>query len=214
MQWSTTKMSKTMHNVTSIEMRKPPRTFRQPYKGLYIISQAASLIFLIPAWTLLYLVRPRPRDSWTLRESINVKLIQKLVLIHSRCGTDSLASDKTVEVPQSKLKETSFHWLEPAYCMIRREADDVNVFPIHVPAYYGPRTRISWKMMDCSGSSSMEVDGVAGIPWATQARRSVTLVCKIRLSRRFTAALMKHPQTCLENFLKLVTPFYILCVGV
>lgn len=119
-----------------------PITFKQPYRSLFIAYQALLLIFLIPAWVFYYTVFPRPRATWTLRETMDVEIIRKVAMV--KCHLTPSCNDKRREVSDDSLKETSFCWLEPADripspSIVRREALDELVFPVHVLGYLWPK---------------------------------------------------------------------------
>ena len=117
-----------------------PLTYIQPLKAIYIFGRLSALIVLVPSWALYYTVAPRPRPSWTLKETINVRLVRWLMPINAACGTSPLKLDKTRSVPQHKLKETSFTWLEPVERnLVQGFADDEKVHPARVPAYTWPK---------------------------------------------------------------------------
>ncbi|KIJ40324.1 hypothetical protein M422DRAFT_49241 [Sphaerobolus stellatus SS14] len=119
-----------------------PITYTQPFKALYISLRLASIFLLIPTWTLWHALIKKPHPSWTLKESLISRLIRWLMPINAQCGLHPLSLDKTQEVPDSKLKETSFVWIEPPESSIIRGAAldrDGKVKPVRVPGYVWPK---------------------------------------------------------------------------
>ncbi|KAF8079281.1 Alpha/Beta hydrolase protein [Lyophyllum atratum] len=117
-----------------------PSTARQPLKGLYVSIRLLSLVVNVPLWTLYYAVFSSPRASWTLKEAVLVRLFRYLMPLNALCDLAPLTTDKSQEVPQSKLKETSFIWLEPAEdALITGVARDAKVGPVRIPGYIWPK---------------------------------------------------------------------------
>jgi len=113
-----------------------PLWYRQPFKATYITLRIIALVTLLPYWTLYNTVSNRPRPSWTLKESVVVCLIRWLMPLNATCGLSPLCTDKTREVPQEELRETSFVWIEPAESsVIRGPAKDEKVAPVRIPGY-------------------------------------------------------------------------------
>lgn len=119
---------------------RDPLTFYHPFKAFYIASRLLALIALVPSWSVYYALFSRPRKSWTLREAVNVRLIRWIMPLNAACRMSPLTTDKTREVPQTELKETSFIWVEPANAtLIRGIAHDEMIGPVRVPAYVWPK---------------------------------------------------------------------------
>jgi hypothetical protein len=128
--------------------------YQQPFKATYILLRLSALFFLVPSWALYYTLFRRPRQSWTLKETINVRLVRWLMPINAACGTSPLKLDKTRSVPQDQLKETSFTWVEPVdRSLVRDFADDENVRPVRVPAYVWPK----------GGDLQLSGEGIVGL---------------------------------------------------
>lgn len=108
---------------------------RQPFKTIYLVYFAATLVFVkIPCWTLWYL-RPshRPRPSWTLKRALIVRIMKELFTIKVKIGSSEDTSMR--EVPDSELKDAKFTWVEPIpddlFCgEVRRLADITGAQPI------------------------------------------------------------------------------------
>lgn len=116
-----------------------PITFYQPFKAMYIAGRIAVLPVLIPAWAVRYSFS-RPRQSWTLRQCVEIQIIRHLMPINAATGLAPLTTDKTREVPQSKLKETSFVWLDPVEeSLIKGIAKDDKILPVRIPGYIWPK---------------------------------------------------------------------------
>lgn len=117
-----------------------PATAHQPLKGLYISARLLSLALNVPLWMLYYALFPRPRVSWTLKEAVLVRLFRYLMPLNALCNLAPQTTDKTREVPQSELKETSFVWLEPVdKSLLEGVASDEKVKPIRIPGYIWPK---------------------------------------------------------------------------
>ncbi|KAJ7622692.1 Alpha/Beta hydrolase protein [Mycena rosella] len=72
--------------------------------------------------------------------------------LNAQCGISPQSTDKTREVPQAELKETSFVWLEPVSdALVVGIADDVKVKPIRIPGYVWPK------------NTALETDGLVGL---------------------------------------------------
>ncbi|TFK38485.1 Alpha/Beta hydrolase protein [Crucibulum laeve] len=119
-----------------------PLWYHQPFKAIYISTRLLSLIALLPFWTVLYTVTSRPRSSWSLRESVMVRLLRQLITLVADTGISPLSTDKTHEVPQHELKESSFIWISPADSdAVRGPAVDELVKPVRIPGYVWPKGR-------------------------------------------------------------------------
>ena len=60
--------------------------------------------------------------------------------LNATCGLSPLATDKTRQVPEKELKETSFVWIEPARDdFIKGSALDPLVSCIRIPGYIWPK---------------------------------------------------------------------------
>ncbi|KAJ7579746.1 Alpha/Beta hydrolase protein [Mycena floridula] len=111
----------------------------QPLKAVYILLRCLALIPLIPFWVVSSIFS-RPRPSWTIKECVAIRLIHWIMPLNAQCGISPLCTDKTREVPQAKLKETSFVWLEPAPdALIVGIAADEQVKPVRIPGYIWPK---------------------------------------------------------------------------
>ncbi|KAJ7466940.1 Alpha/Beta hydrolase protein [Mycena latifolia] len=112
---------------------------RQPLKAIYILLRVLALFPLIPFWAFSSLIS-RPRASWTIKECVSIRLVHWMMPLNARCGISPLCTDKTREVPQTELKETSFVWLEPiSDSLITGIAVDEKVKPVRIPGYIWPK---------------------------------------------------------------------------
>lgn len=60
--------------------------------------------------------------------------------LNATCGLSPLATDKTRQVPETELKETSFVWIEPARDdFLKGPASDPLVSSIRIPGYIWPK---------------------------------------------------------------------------
>ena len=126
--------------LSSTSATKFPIWYRQPFKSTYVTLRIIALVALLPYWTAYYSVSRRPRASWTLKESVVVRLIHWLMPLNAKCGLSPLCTDKTRAVPQGELKETTFVWLAPAdSSLIRGPAKEGKEVPMRIPGYIWPR---------------------------------------------------------------------------
>lgn len=124
---------------------------RHPLKGIYITLRLLALIPLIPAWAITS-VFSRPRASWTIAECVVIRLIHWVMPLNAQCGLSPQSTDKTREVPQKELKETSFVWLEPIPdSLIVGIAADDKVKPVRIPGYIWPK------------NADLKTDGFVGL---------------------------------------------------
>lgn len=115
--------------------------YKQPFKTIYIASRLLALIALVPSWLITYSLLPRPRTSWTLRESVLVRILRWIMPLNATCGLSPMATDKTRQVPETELKETSFVWIEPAKDdFLKGSALDPLVSCIRIPGYIWPKS--------------------------------------------------------------------------
>ncbi|KAG6878150.1 hypothetical protein C0993_011568 [Termitomyces sp. T159_Od127] len=88
----------------------------QPLKALYVFQRLSTTLALVPCWALYYSVVPRssrPRESWSLRQIINVKFTRRIYKITEVAGVTWETRDPQSEPPAKSLKETRFEWAEP-----------------------------------------------------------------------------------------------------
>lgn len=135
-----------------------PLCFRQPFKGLYILQRALSTLLLIPYWTIKYsLASARPRETWTLGEAVWVMVLRRMMRINEATGIMLEWTDKTKEVDDRSLQETSFVWLPPVEnLLVRGTAKSGDVKPAKIPGYVWPR-----------GTNLGESEGYVGY-WASR----------------------------------------------
>ena len=127
------------HSVSRVESAYPI-WYKQPFKTIYIASRLLALIALVPSWLITYSLFPRPRASWTLGESVLVRILRWIMPLNATCGLSPLATDKTRQVPETELKETSFVWIEPARDdFLKGPASDPLVSSIRIPGYIWPK---------------------------------------------------------------------------
>ncbi|KAF8627858.1 hypothetical protein AX15_004205 [Amanita polypyramis BW_CC] len=136
----------------------PPIWYLQPFKALYITVRLSALLPLLPYWYLRNLLPAhRPRPSWTLSESIMVRLIHWVMLLNGNCNLSPLCTDKMRQVPEDELKETSFVWIEPVAVdpessLVRGPAKDDKIKPDRIPGYVWPK-----------GADFAAYDGLVGL---------------------------------------------------
>lgn len=112
---------------------------QQPIKAIYVAARISALTVLLPVWSM-QAIFSRPRASWTVKETTFTRMIHWLMPLNADCGLAPLVLDKTKEVPQSKLKETSFVWLDPLPGeFVHGIAQDDKVKPVRIPGYIWPK---------------------------------------------------------------------------
>jgi hypothetical protein len=138
-----------------------PLCFRQPFRGLYILQRALSTLVLIPYWMIKhYRTSARPRQTWTLSETVCVMVLRRMMRINETTGIMLECTDKTREVDDRSLRETSFVWLPPVEdSLVQGTAKSEDVGPIRVPGYVWPQ-----------GTNLAESQGYVGY-WASCLQR-------------------------------------------
>ena len=118
-----------------------PLCFRQPFKGLYILQRALSTLLLIPYWTIKYCrASARPRPTWTLSETVFVMTLRRMMRINEATGVMLECTDKTKEIDDRSLQETSFVWLSPVEDpLVKGAAKSEEVKPTRIPGYVWPQ---------------------------------------------------------------------------
>jgi len=89
---------------------------REPWKSAYVFQRLLTTLVLVPYWALYYTVLPRryrPRESWSIRQIINVNFTRRIYKITEVAGVTWGTRDPDVEPRLSSLKETRFEWVEP-----------------------------------------------------------------------------------------------------
>ncbi|KAI0332711.1 alpha/beta-hydrolase [Cubamyces sp. BRFM 1775] len=125
---------------------------QQPFKAIYLVYAATSLVFVkLPCWTLWYL-RPsaRPRRSWTLKRALIVRVLQDLftigTVVDMRGGPKPAVAAR---LPDSALKDARSAWVEPIpeelFCgKLRRYAEITGVKPVGIPGYWLLKKGYKW----------------------------------------------------------------------
>ena len=118
-----------------------PLCFRQPFKGLYILQRALSTLILVPYWTIKYCcASSRPRRTWTLSETVCVMALRRMIQMNEVTGIMLECTDKTEEVDDGSLQETSFVWLPPVEDpLVKGAAKSEGIKPTRIPGYVWPR---------------------------------------------------------------------------
>lgn len=118
-----------------------PLATKQPFKALYIAQRTLSSLALIPFWYLKYLhVSARPRTSWTALEAVVVRFIRRMIYMNEATGIMLDRTDKTKQVDDSTLKETSFVWLDAVdESLVHGIAKNEDVKPVRIPGYIWPK---------------------------------------------------------------------------
>ena len=127
-----------------------PLLYRQPFKAIYLLGFLVVTSFQLPCWLIYYSWRPnRPRKSWTLRRTINVRILRKvtqLLKLHIFGGRDL-----SLEVPQKELESLNarFVWVpelerEDVVGMVAEHAARAAVKSIAIPAYWILKEGVKW----------------------------------------------------------------------
>jgi hypothetical protein len=118
-----------------------PLCFRRPFRELYILQRVLGTLLLIPYWTIKYSrASARPRKTWSLSETVWVMVLRRMMRINEATGIMLECTDKTVEVDDRSLQETSFVWLPPLeHLLIRGTANSEEVKPVKIPGYVWPQ---------------------------------------------------------------------------
>ncbi|KAJ3547208.1 hypothetical protein NMY22_g1741 [Coprinellus aureogranulatus] len=117
-------------------------TFRhQPLKGLYLVYQFVSTLFIrLPFWILSNTPRSlRPRPSWPVGRGVVVKLVRHVMTIQNQTGPWAVAPDyRTLTLGEG----VNGIWIEPAHETeiltgdIARLARIADVSPTRLPGYW------------------------------------------------------------------------------
>ncbi|GAA5824203.1 hypothetical protein JCM11251_001565 [Rhodosporidiobolus azoricus] len=109
----------------------------QPYssprllKWFYCTHRVSSTLCLLPYWALKYAFSTRPRQSWSLAETLLVDFTRRVSAITDMAGVQHATRDPTTEPDPSSLKETRFEWVPGiAGDLVRGVVDDEQVRPL------------------------------------------------------------------------------------
>lgn len=118
-----------------------PLCFRQPFKGLYILQRVLGTPAPVPYWVVKYCcASARPRRTWTLSETVCVMALRRTMRIDEVTGIMLERTDKTKEVDDRSLQETSFFWLPPVEDgLVKGTAKNEGVKPTRIPGYVWPQ---------------------------------------------------------------------------
>ena len=118
-----------------------PLCFRHPFKGLYTLQRVFITLLLVPYWTTKYSrALARPRQIWTLSETVSVIAFRRVIWINEVTGIMLECTDRTKEIDDRSFQETSFVWLSPAEDALAKEtAKSEAVKPIRIPGYIWPQ---------------------------------------------------------------------------
>jgi hypothetical protein len=89
---------------------------REPWKSIYVFQRLFTTLFMVPYWAIYYSVTPRhyrPRESWSIRQIINVNFTRRIYKITEVAGVTWGTRDPDVEPTPNSLKETRFQWVDP-----------------------------------------------------------------------------------------------------
>jgi len=129
-----------------------PLFHRRPFKVIYLLGFFAFMVFIqLPCWLIYYSWRPnRPRKSWTLSRTINLRILRKLALLPFKAGILS-NRDLSLEVPQEELGSfnSRFVWIpelekEEIVGMVAEHAARAGIKSIAIPAYWILKDGAEW----------------------------------------------------------------------
>ena len=129
-----------------------PLLHRQPFKVIYLIGFFAFIVFIqVPCWLIYYSWRPnRPRKSWTLYRTINLRILRKLTQLPLKTGILT-NRDLSLEVPQEELGSfnSRFVWIpeletEDIVGVVAERAARAGIKSIAIPAYWILKDGVEW----------------------------------------------------------------------
>lgn len=115
---------------------------REPLKSLYVSQRMLTTLALAPYWVLYYSIVPRsyrPRESWSLRQIINVNFTRRIYKITEVAGVTYGTRDPESAPAQGSLKETRFEWVEPLLEPLRTGVANGDVPFKRVGCYVWPK---------------------------------------------------------------------------
>lgn len=89
----------------------------QPYssprilKWLYCTGRVSSSLFMLPYWAIKHSYGPKPRETWSLSETLLVDFTRRVSAITDQAGVQHSTRDPTAEPDKDSLKETRFEWV-------------------------------------------------------------------------------------------------------
>jgi acetyl esterase/lipase len=124
---------------------------RQPFKVIYLLGFLAVIAFQLPWWLIYYSWRPnRPRKSWTLQRTINVRVMRKITQLPLKLGALD-GRDISLEVPQQELESLNarFVWIEELekediVGVVAEHAARAGITSIAIPAYWIFKEGVKW----------------------------------------------------------------------
>ena len=128
-----------------------PLLHRQPFKTIYLLGFFVVTSIQLPCWLIYYSLRSnRPRRSWTLWRTINVRILRKLTQLPLKLGLLD-ARDLSLEVPQKELESLNarFLWIpelekEDIVGMVEEYAARAGIESIAIPAYWIFKEGVRW----------------------------------------------------------------------
>ena len=130
-----------------------PLLYRQPFKGIYILGCFVFMVFIqLPWWLIYYSWRPnRPRRTWTLYRTINVKTLRNVgQSLPFKAGVFT-KRDLSLEVPQKELEplRSRFVWIpelekKDITGMVEEYAARAGVKSVAIPAYWILKEGAKW----------------------------------------------------------------------
>lgn len=124
-------------------MVKPDIAHMQPFKAIFILYMALSILLALPWWVLSNLLPAwRPRPTWNLTRAISIKFMQRVMDIVFRTGSFDI-NEVDPEV-MAKDERNGVVWIEPRpHTLVDAWKDAAhvnNVRPAKVAGYwYGKR---------------------------------------------------------------------------
>jgi acetyl esterase/lipase len=119
-----------------------PVLHRQPWKFLYLFYLAIKVIFVkLPYWSLISISPSwRPFPSWGFTKCLQIYILRSVIDLPTKLGVH-WKRDLTVEVPDSKLRNAKFAWIdgvdeENLDEKVREYAKTAGVKPTRIPGYW------------------------------------------------------------------------------
>ncbi|KAI0664480.1 alpha/beta-hydrolase [Cubamyces menziesii] len=178
---------------------------RQPFKSLYLVYVATSLVFVkLPIWTLYYLPRStRPRRAWSLKRTLIVRTIQTLFAtgrtVDMRGGAKPAVADK-LDDADKVLRDANAKsaWIEPIpeelFCgELRRYAEITGVAPVRIPGYWMLKKGYEW-------TSHKAMPGEKTVLHFHGGAFTIGTARPTDVTANFPRGLLEHSKTILRTF--------------
>jgi hypothetical protein len=115
---------------------------KEPWKSFYVFQRLFTTLAMVPAWVAYYSIVPRknrPRESWSLRQIVNVNFTRRIYKVTEVAGVTWGTRDPDVAPDEKSLKETRFEWVELLPAQYRTGILDCDVPFKKVGCYIWPK---------------------------------------------------------------------------